>query len=180
VKDYEQLETMTGADGIFRFDRVMPVSEYIITPFSDKWKTKMTVKLTSGTLGQTLILNSPIIIRFQAMKDGSVIDTKTGLRWLIYASTDLSFNSVLTAVKNIKEGGFSDWRLPTKAELALLASSSGFQMEMDTAHEACCTWTGDPNSEKIDWDFYIDDGNDLWASSKIPVNDRIVVVRAAG
>jgi outer membrane protein OmpA-like peptidoglycan-associated protein len=180
VKGYEQFETITGTDGIFRFDGVMPTSEYIITPFSDRGKTKVTMKVTSGTLGQTLVLNNPMIIRFQAMKDGSVIDTKTGLQWLIYAGTDLSFDSVLNTVKNIKEGGFSDWRLPTKAELVSLASSSRFQTEMDTAREACCAWTEEPNSEKIDWDFYVDDGNDLWASSKIPANNRIVVVRTAG
>jgi outer membrane protein OmpA-like peptidoglycan-associated protein len=183
VKGYEQFETTTGSDGIFRFTGVMPVSEYIISAATDKWKTNVTSKITTGTEGQVKVLNNPIVVRFNMMKDGSVIDTKTNLQWLIYAGTDLTFSSVLSTVKNVKEGGFSDWRLPTKSELATLqekATSSGFLSEIDFIHESCCAWTGEPNSENIEWDFYVDDGNDLWASSQIPPNDRIVVVRAAG
>lgn len=183
VKGYEQFETTIGSDGVFRFNAVMPVSEYIITPVSDKWKTKITQKVSTGTEGQTLVLNSPISIRFNLMRDGSVVDTKTGIQWLIFAGTDLSFEKVLNAVKNIREGGFADWRLPTKSEIASLqekATPSGFLVEIDYTHEACCTWTSEPNSENVEWEFYIDDGNELWASSNIPANDRIVVIRAAG
>jgi outer membrane protein OmpA-like peptidoglycan-associated protein len=183
IKGYEQFEMTTGSDGVFRFNAVMPVSEYIITPVSDKWKTKITQKVSTGTEGQTLVLNSPISIRFNLMRDGSVVDTKTGLQWLIYAGTDLSFENVINTVKNVREGGFADWRLPTKSEIASLqekATPSGFLVEIDYTHEACCTWTVEPNSENVEWDFFIDDGNELWASSKIPANDRIVVVRAAG
>ena len=183
VKGYEQFEATTGSDGIFRFAGVMPVSEYVVSLLTDKWKTKVTIKVTSGTEGQTLVLNSPLIVRFTVMRDGSVIDTKTGLQWLIYNGTDLSFENVLNNVKNIREGGFIDWRLPTIAELASLqekATISGFLAELELTHEACCAWTGEPNSDNIEWTFYVDDGNDLWTSSNIPANDRIVVVRAAG
>jgi outer membrane protein OmpA-like peptidoglycan-associated protein len=183
VKGYEQFEATTGSDGIFRFAGVMPVSEYVVSLLTDKWKTKVTMKVTSGTEGQTLVKNTPMIVRFNVMRDGSVIDTKTGLQWLIYNGTDLSSENVLNNVKNIREGGFTDWRLPTIAELASLqekATISGFLSELDLTHEACCVWTGEPNSDNIEWTFYIDDGTDLWSSSNIPANDRIVVVRAAG
>jgi outer membrane protein OmpA-like peptidoglycan-associated protein len=183
VKGYEQFEVTTGSDGIFRFPGVMPVSEYVVSLSTDKWKTKVTTKVTSGTEGQTLVLNNPIFVRFNIMRDGSIIDTKTGLQWLIYTGTDLSFENVLNSVKNIREGGFNDWRIPTMAEIASLqekATASGFLSEIDATHEACCVWTGEPNSENIEWTFYIDDGNDLWTSSNIPANDRLVVVRAAG
>ena len=183
VKGYEQFETTTGSDGIFRFAGVMPVSDYSISLLTDKWKTKVTTKVTSGTEGQTLVLNSPMIVRFNVMRDGSVIDTKTGLQWLIYNGTDLSAENVINNVKNIREGGFADWKLPTISELNSLqekATASGFLSEADTAHEACCVWTGEPNTENVEWTFYVDDGNDLWSSSAIPANDRILVVRPAG
>lgn len=183
VKGYEQFDTTTGSDGIFRFAGVMPVSEYIISLLTDKWKTKVTTKVTSGTEGQTLVLNSPMIVRFNVMRDGSVIDTKTGLQWLIYNGTDLSSENVINNVKNIREGGFADWKLPTISEVNSLqekATVSGFLSEIDITHEACCIWTGEPNTENVEWSFYIDDGNDLWSSSTIPANDRIIVVRSSG
>jgi outer membrane protein OmpA-like peptidoglycan-associated protein len=183
VKGYEQFDTTTGSDGIFRFPGVMPVSEYVISLLTDKWKTKVTTKVTSGTEGQTLVLNSPILVRFNVMRDGSVVDTKTGLQWLIYNGTDLSAENVINNVKNIREGGFADWKLPTISELNSLqekATASGFLSEIDAVHEACCVWTGEPNTDNVEWSFYIDDGNDLWTSSTIPANDRILVVRSAG
>lgn len=180
VKDYEQFETLTGTDGIFRFAEVMPASAYTIIPSSDKWTTKINMKVITGAEGQTFVLNKPLVIRFQVAKNGSVTDSKTSLQWLIYAAKDLSSENVLNSVKNIKEGGFNDWRLPTKSELAALAVAAVVTPGATTTRETCCVWTSEPNSEKVDWDFYIDDNNDLWAASKIPANDRIVVVRNSG
>ena len=39
IKGYEQVETTTGSDGIFRIKGPYPASEYTINPESDKWKT---------------------------------------------------------------------------------------------------------------------------------------------
>lgn len=176
VAGSEQLEEKTGIDGIFRVSGVMPDSEYIITPVSDKWTTKVTTKITSGREGQPLVLSSPIVIRFTMLANGTTIDTKTGLQWLIYTATDITAGNVLNTVKNIREGGFNDWKLPTKAELLGLQDKTE-QSESPSANETCCVWTAERNSEKVEWEFYIDDGNDLWTSSKMPPNDRIVIVR---
>jgi len=176
VAGSEQLEAKTGIDGIFRISGLMPDSEYIITPVSDKWTTKVTMKITTGREGQPLVLSSPIVIRFNILANGTIIDTKTGLQWLIYTTTDINAGNVLNTVKNIREGGFNDWRLPTKAELLALQDKTD-QSESSSANEACCVWTAERSSEKIEWEFYIDDGNDLWTSSKMPSNDRIVIVR---
>jgi outer membrane protein OmpA-like peptidoglycan-associated protein len=180
VAGNEQLEARTGIDGIFRMSGLMPDSEYIIVPVSDKWTTKVTIKITTGKEGQPLVLSSPIVIRFNILANGTIIDTKTGLQWLIYTATDVNAGSVINTVKNIKEGGFNDWRLPTKAELLDLqdkTTSSTEQSESQSANEACCAWTAERNSDKVEWEFYIDDGNDLWTSGKMPPNDRIVIVR---
>jgi outer membrane protein OmpA-like peptidoglycan-associated protein len=180
VAGNEQLEARTGIDGIFRMSGLMPDSEYIIVPVSDKWTTKVTIKITTGKEGQPLVLSSPIVIRFNILANGTIIDTKTGLQWLIYTATDVNAGSVINTVKNIKEGGFNDWRLPTKAELLDLqdkTTSPTEQSESQSANEACCAWTAERNSDKVEWEFYIDDGNDLWTSGKMPPNDRIVIVR---
>jgi len=179
-KGYEQFETKTLTDGSFRIDGVMPVSEYIITPISDNWKTKVTAKITTLSEGQVLVLSKPIVIRFNALKDGTVVDTKTSLQWLIVGIPDLNSSNVLNAIKNIKEGGFTDWRLPNKLELLELQetpAAPATQTETVLVQKTCCTWVTEPNSENIEWKFYVDDGNDVWASNKVPPDDRIVVVR---
>jgi OOP family OmpA-OmpF porin len=179
-KGYEQFETKTLANGVFRIDGVMPASEYIITPVPDNWKTKVTTKITTLSEGQNLVLSNPIVIRYNALKDGTVVDTKTGLQWLILGITDLNSSNVLNSVKNIKEAGFTDWRLPTKEELLQVQETSAApatQSETVLVQKTCCVWVTEPNSENVEWKFYVDDGNDVWASSKVPPDDRIVVVR---
>ena len=180
TKGYEQFETKTLATGVFRIDGVMPASEYIITPVSDKWKTKVTTNITTLAEGQTMVLSNPIIVRFNALKDGTVIDTKTGLQWLISGVTDLNSSNVLSSVKKIKEGGFTDWRLPTKEELSQLQGAPNApvtQPETGLSQKTCCVWVAELNSENVEWKFYVDDGNDVWASSKVTPDDRIVAVR---
>ena len=179
-KGYEQFETKTLVNGVFRIDGVMPASEYIITPVSDNWKTKVTTKITTSAEGQILAISDPIVVRFNTLKDGTVVDTKTGLQWLMMGITDLNSGNVLDAVKNIKEGGFTDWRLPTKTELLQLQETPVapvIQPETGLSQKTCCVWVAELNSENVEWKFYVDDGNDVWSSSSVPPDDRIVVVR---
>ena len=215
-KGYEHFEIKTIADGTFRIEGVMPSAEYIITPVSEIWKTKVAIKITTLAIGQTMVLSKPIVIRYNLLKDGSVVDTKTGLQWLILGIPELNSSNVLNAVKNLKDGGFTDWRLPTKTELtdllevpALPATPSkpaaqpevaaqpapaaqavptaqpataapttaAVQPEAATIQKTCCAWVVDPTTQNIEWKFYIDDGNEIWASSKVPPDDKIVVVR---
>jgi len=176
----EQLEAKTGADGIFRLSGLISSSEYIITPVSDKWKTNVTMKITTGREGQIMVLTNPIVIRFNLLGNGTIVDTKTGLQWLIYTATDLKAGDVLNTAKNIREGGFNDWRLPSKADILGLQeklASTTAQPEAESARQTCCAWVAEPNSEKVEWEFYVDDGNEIWSSSKMPTNDRIVIVR---
>jgi outer membrane protein OmpA-like peptidoglycan-associated protein len=179
VTGVEPLQTKTGSDGNFRISGLTPTSEYIITPETDNWTTKVTRKITAG---QLLALTPPMVIRFQLLKNGTVIDTKTGLQWLIHTSTDVSANNVINIAKSINEGGFSDWRLPTKTEILSLKDqpTTAGQAETKSTKQACCVWTAEINSDKTEWDFYIDDGSDFWTSSRMPPNDRVVVVRTFG
>ncbi len=184
MQGYEQFETKTGADGVFKLSGFAPSSDYTLTPMSDKWKSKVTKKIKTLAAGQNLALTAPIKIRFQYnVKDGTIIDTKTGLQWKIYPVKDMTAGTVLSKVKGLNEGGFADWRLPSRADLASLleektpAKTPGG--EPAPVVKTCCAWIAEPNSENVDWKFYIEEDNDVWASSKETPDNRIVIVRTS-
>lgn len=68
--------------------------------------------------------------RFAERAVGVVVDTKTGLMWTIMDSAInqttpcLTFDDGKNYIKNLKTGGFTDWRLPTPAELTGIYSST--------------------------------------------------------
>ncbi|MBN1474754.1 MAG: OmpA family protein [Syntrophaceae bacterium] len=180
--DAKQPQTRTGGDGSFNMTELMPASEYIITFEGEKWTSKVTRQIKAPGGRQPLPLDPPVVIRFQLLKDGTIIDTKTGLQWLIHTAPDTNANNVASIVDSVEQGGFNDWRLPTKSEIAGLQdpTAAADQEGPKISTKACCVWTKEINSDKIEWDFYIDDKSDLWTSSRMPANDRVVVARTFG
>lgn len=181
TQGYEQFETKTGADGIFRLTGLAPISEYNITILSDKWSTKVTKKIKTLEGGQSLGLASPIKIRYTQMKDGTIIDTKTGLQWFIHPASDVTAGNVKLTVQGLNIGGFADWRLPSREELASLHEekvAAKPSAEPVLINKTCCAWVLDATAQEgVDWKFYVEDDNELWLSSKDSPDNRIVVVR---
>ncbi len=105
------------------------------------------------------------------MKDGTIVDTKTGLQWLIYPVADITATNVGNTVKELREAGFTDWRLPSRMELA------GIQENPELNNKTCCVWVAETNSKTVDWKFYVEENNELWTSRKELPENRIVVVR---
>ena len=181
TQGYEQFETKTGPDGIFRLTGAAPSSDYVISILSDKWKTNVTSTIKTLEAGKPLVLSTPIKIRYNQMKDSSVVDTKTGLQWLIHPVSEITASNVMATVQGLKNGGFADWRLPTREELA------AFQMEKEAGkapageagmiNKTCCAWVIDTATSEVDWKFYVEDENELWSSSKETPDNRIVIVR---
>ncbi len=171
TQGYEQFETKTAADGSFHLTGIAPSSDYIITILSDKWNTKVTRKIKTPEGGKNFILDTPIKIRFNQLKDGTVIDTKTGLQWLIYPVADITAGNVINTVKGLYEAGFTDWRLPSQKDIADL------QEEPALINKTCCVWVTETHAEAVDWVFYVEENNELWTSRKESPDSRIVVVR---
>ncbi len=180
--DAKQPQTRTGGDGSFNMTELLAASEYIITFEGEKWTSKVTRNIKAPGGKQPLALDGPVVIRFQLLKDGTIIDTKTGLQWLIHTAPDTNANNVASIVDSVEQGGFNDWRLPTKSEITGLQdpTNAAGQEGPKISTKACCVWAKEINSDKIEWDFYIDDKSDLWTSSRMPANDRVVVVRTSG
>ncbi|MBP7340963.1 MAG: OmpA family protein [Smithellaceae bacterium] len=182
TQGYEQFETKTGADGVFKLSGLAPVSDYTLAILSDKWRSKVTRKIKTLEEGQSLVLSEPIKVRFQQLKDGTVIDTKTDLLWYIHPVSDITAVNVITTVKSLNIGGYSDWRLPSREEL------NGLQEEKAPPktpaaqpvliNKTCCAWVIEPNAQEVDWKFYIEEDNELWSSSKDAPDNRIVIVRS--
>jgi hypothetical protein len=101
LKGYEHFEATTGTDGQFRFGKLFPSSEYVLSPWSDAWANipMMTVQydptklltqfhkdgwatdrqmtVQSGPEGQTLILPAPLkVMPAITILEGKVLDGK--------------------------------------------------------------------------------------------------------
>ena len=180
TQGYEQFETKTDAEGSFQIKGLAPVSEYNITILSENWKTNITKRITTLEAGEPLDLATPIKIRFNQLNNGTIIDTKTGLQWYIYNVSDITALNVLETVGIIDVGGLNDWRLPTRADLATLVEEKAPPQtpsgEPGFVNKVCCAWVLEPGGE-VDWKFYVEEDNDLWASNKENPDDRIIVLR---
>jgi hypothetical protein len=116
IKGYEQFETTTGSDGVFKFKGLFPASEYSIFPSADKWKTSAKVTAKSGPEGQTSMLPSPMTIRFTSSNDGIITDSQLGLQWAPAPDQPMNWSQATDYVQNLSLGG-GGWRLPTRSEL---------------------------------------------------------------
>jgi outer membrane protein OmpA-like peptidoglycan-associated protein len=180
TQGYEQFETKTGADGSFQLKGLAPVSEYKITFLSEKWRTNVTRQIKTLEAGNLLNLTDPIKIRFNQLNNGTVVDTKTGLQWYIYTVSDITAANVLDTVRGIDQAGLTDWRLPTRADLATLqeekAPPKAPPSEPVFVNKVCCAWVLEPGTE-VDWKFYVEEDNELWASNKETPDNRVIVLR---
>jgi hypothetical protein len=87
--------------------------------------------------------------RFIAYDDGTVLDTGANLMWADKDNgSDINWAAAKSYCENYNGGGYTDWRMPTKNELAGLYNRSG---EAGGYHLAtslitlsgCCPWTSD-------------------------------------
>jgi len=59
--------------------------------------------------------------RFIAYNNGTILDTKTKLMWAVKDNgTDINWADAKSYCKNYRGGGYTDWRMPTQDELAVL------------------------------------------------------------
>lgn len=171
TQGYEHFETKTGADGSFQLTGIAPSFDYVIFLLSDKWSTKVSRKIKTLKAGENLVLSTPIRIRFKQIKDGTIVDTKTGMQWLIYPVSDITATKIIGMVKGLKEAGFTDWRLPSRKEMTDLQENPAL------VKKTCCVWVTEANSEVAEWNSYVEEDNELWTSRKESPENRIVVVR---
>jgi hypothetical protein len=152
-KGYEQFETTTDSDGIFHFHKAYPNSEYAISMAADQWKTEQRIIVQSGTKGKKNTPMVTIVIRFTVSNDGVITDTRTGMQWIPIPDYTFSWDGAISHVQNLRTGGYSDWRLPSRAELRQLFDGSSRNEITATFHIGANTWvwSSEPHDSQAIW-----------------------------
>jgi len=171
VPGYEKFETTTDSDGKFKFSRIFPSSKYSLVPQVKDCENKLKITLKIQGEGQTLELTSPIKIRFMVKKDGTVLDTRTGLMWAVKDNgKNINWHNAKNYCENYRGGGYTDWRLPTQDELADLHDRNRknhyddnyrYNVPEVINRTGCCAWASEMRDPKIAG-FNFTEGKRIW------------------
>ncbi len=198
IKNHEQVETVTGADGSFTLKGLFPSSAYVLKPSSDKWVTKAEAKVDSGAQGEMVALPQPLqiliafatrgggkvldlasgAVRFEVSSDGVITDSQTKLEWVVGPDQDTSYTQATQWVDACKVAG-GGWRMPTRAELQSLYQKGVGERNMDPVIKVTGwgLWA-EPKDEKTAWGFDFSVGNEDWGMREGAGNGRVIGVRS--
>jgi hypothetical protein len=120
--------------------------------------------------------------RFVDNGNGTVTDTKTDLMWLSNDNTaPISWPNSVEYCKNIRTGGYTDWRVPTLSELKSLydpnvKNGNGYHMtsRIFTTAENC--WASDTEGYKAAR-FNFTYGEEFWLRQSFSGSTRVLPVR---
>ena len=145
VAGYSNIEAETDAEGRFRFSRLFPQAGYsLIINAESTGHRQLTVK--TGKNGQTTVLPTPVVFRFVVSPDTVVTDTRSGLQWAPDPNIMMGWNQAKKYVRLLRLGGFTDWRMPTRAEVRSLDGiDSTFPLN------DCCVWTAEAKDDQKAW-----------------------------
>jgi len=134
TKEVEQLETITGSDGTFRFEHLSLSTAYLLIPRAEQWQTDSQFLANSGSIWRNTRLEYPLVIRFTT-KNGVITDTRTGLEWLPDSGNGFTWIGAGNSAKLFSSArGQCGWRLPTDNELTEIYSfrALGKQIRIDS------------------------------------------------
>jgi hypothetical protein len=129
VKGYEKFETTTGADGMYRFEKLFPDSEYDLTLHEDDFNSRKATPKTGMEEQAVKISNH---VRFLVSSDGVVRDSRTGLDWAVGPDRDTNYAQAEQWVANCRLAG-GGWRMPMHQELKTLYQKGVGERNMDTS-----------------------------------------------
>jgi|LQYC01.1.fsa_nt_gi hypothetical protein len=172
INGYEKFETTSSSDGKFSFKKLCPLSMYMISPSAQDWETDIKITIQSGAESEVVTLPFDVIVRFMVTKDGVITDTKTGLQWapnLLQEAANWEDSKAF--VENLNFGGFTDWRLPTLAELeSLYDKSLGVECKLSSLFRlqanCCYAWSSELYGTSDARYYRFTDGGQYWCSRK--------------
>ena len=173
VAGYSHIEAETDEQGRFSFSKLFPQADYtLIINAESTGHRQLAVK--TGKNRQTIALPSPVVFRFIVSPDTVVTDTRSGLQRAPDPNRMMGWNQARKYARSLKLGGFSDWRMPTRAELRSLDDiDSTFPLN------DCCVWTAEAKDNQKAWYYnvyrHFDDTAYIHNNSY-----RVLAVRTAG
>jgi len=126
--------------------------------------------------------------RFIAYDNGTVLDTRTNLMWAAKDNgADINWQNAKSYCENYRDGGYTDWRMPTQDELAgLFDSSKSYKAKQRDYNihltelillSACCPWASETRgSETALFDFL--NGGRYWFRQSFGSVSRALPVRS--
>lgn len=126
---------------------------------------------------------------FIAYDDGTVLDTKTTLMWAAKDNgTGINWSGAKSYCASYRGGGYADWRMPTRDELAELYEPNQRQAnEEDPSRPlhltelidltSCCPWTSETRGDEAA-SFYFHDGKIFWLHKTFAAYYRALPVRS--
>jgi hypothetical protein len=178
LRGCEQVETTTTESGVFSFKGLCPESDYVLVPRDQFWKTETGLKVKSAPAGKGLSLPAPLVVRFTS-RDGAITDSKTGFQWAADPGRPMNWEEADQFVRKLKLSVYSDWRLPTRAELRELYDRA-YPGGVDPIFQfkGVCAWTSEKKDPATSWIFYFSDGKEDWVSNNFSVV-QVLAVRSA-
>lgn len=159
IKGYEQFETTTGSDGKFRFVKLFPSSEYALRVqyYEGGWIMETA---QSGPEGETMILPASLTIRFMASSEGAIVDSRTGLEWVVGPDREMNYTHAEQWVVNCKVMG-GGWRMPTRQELRTIYQQGVGERNMDSVFKTTGYYVwAEPRDSSSAWYFRFDNGTE--------------------
>ena len=103
---------------------------------------------------QTVTLPSQWAVRFMFSKEGLIVDSQTGLIWAPAPDRDITWDQANNYAQNLRAGGFSDWRLPSRQELGSLYNPSSSNKVHPVFHvKDMWVWTAELSGSSYAWAF---------------------------
>ena len=125
---------------------------------------------------------------FVAYDNGTVLDTRTNLMWpVIDNGSNINWTDAKSYCDNYRGGGYTDWRMPTKDELAGLydatktyESECGYDVHLTELILLSCSalWASETHGSGAAL-FRFGPGPRLWTPQALGRGDRVLPVRSA-
>jgi hypothetical protein len=184
IKGYEQFETTTAADGGFTFNQLFPDSEYTLYVQGEGEVVLQEVKVRTAHEEQRVL--SPFLkLQFVSSNEGIITDTLTGLMWAPAPDREVTWDQANAYAQNLKLGGYTDWRLPTRSELqSLYDASEKYNPSSDSTFHpafrltACCPWSSEVEGSDRAWSFHFGPINLGFSHHSRSNSNRVLAVRS--
>jgi len=127
--------------------------------------------------------------RFIAYDNWTVLDTKTNLLWAAMDNkANINWADAKSYCENYRDGGYTDWRMPTQDELAGLYDSSksyrapgrGYEVHLTPLIELsiCCPWASETRGPEAAVFSFWSNGQRYWMNRSVATDYRVLPVRS--